>query len=76
MNLIGIILVLLSACCHATWNLLSKHDGDPISFSAFRQLSIIITAVISMTYLERDFSWPRLAGVIVIFGGVVMIGFA
>lgn len=32
MTTLGLILVCLSACCHASWNLLSKLSGGPISF--------------------------------------------
>ncbi len=41
---------------------------------SFRQLSIVLTAVASMVWIERDFSRPRLLGVLVIFAGVVLVG--
>jgi uncharacterized membrane protein len=41
---------------------------------AFRQSSIVIAAVASMLWLEKDFSWPRLVGVLGITAGVVLVG--
>ncbi len=32
MSLVGAFLVLLSAVCHASWNLVSKSGGDPVRF--------------------------------------------
>jgi uncharacterized membrane protein len=32
MSLLGALLVVLSALCHASWNLVSKSDGDPVRF--------------------------------------------
>ena len=50
---------------------------DPVAYVvSFRQLSIVITAVLSMLIIERQFSWPRLIGVLIIFGGILIIGFA
>lgn len=52
-------------------------SNNPVAYVvSFRQLSIVITAIISMTYLERDFSIPRLIGALIIFSGVIVIGFA
>ena len=41
---------------------------------SLRQFSIVITAVLSMWFIEKDFSVPRLVGVVIIFGGVILIG--
>lgn len=47
---------------------------DPVSYSlALRQFSILIAAVVSMFWLEKDFSWPRLTGVLAIVAGVVLV---
>ena len=46
------------------------------SVMALRQFSIVIAALTSMLWLERDFSWPRLWGVLAIFAGVAMVGLA
>lgn len=49
--------------------------SDPVAYVvSFRQMSIVITAVLSMIYIERDFSLPRLVGIVVIFAGVVLVG--
>lgn len=51
--------------------------SDPVAYVvSFRQVSILITAVVSMIYLERRVSRPRLIGVGLIFVGVVMVGLA
>ena len=47
---------------------------DPVSYSlALRQFSILIAAVASMFWLEKDFSWPRLWGVVTIVSGVILV---
>jgi len=47
---------------------------DPVSYSlALRQFSILIAAVVSMFWLEKEFSWPRLTGVLTIVAGVVLV---
>jgi drug/metabolite transporter (DMT)-like permease len=66
MSTLGIVLVLVSACTHALWNLLSKSTGDAVSF--------LRRALASMLWLEKDFSWPRLVGVLGITAGVVLVG--
>jgi drug/metabolite transporter (DMT)-like permease len=43
---------------------------------SFRQLSIVLTAILSMILIEKRFSKMRLTGVIVIFAGVVLIAFS
>jgi uncharacterized membrane protein len=51
--------------------------SDPVSYMvSFRQISILITALISMFWIEREVSSPRLVGVATIFVGVVLIGLA
>lgn len=48
---------------------------DPAAYVvSLRQLSIVITALVSMFIIEREFSWPRLVGVLVIFTGVLLVG--
>lgn len=48
---------------------------DPVAYvTSFRQVSIVIAAVLSMLVLERHFSWPRLVGVLVVFAGVLLVG--
>ena len=50
---------------------------DPVAYVvSFRQVSILITAVVSMVWLERMISTPRLVGVGLIFVGVVLVGLA
>lgn len=50
---------------------------DPVAYVvSFRQLSIVLATVYSMFWVEREFTWPRLWGVVLIFAGVVLIGFA
>ncbi len=50
---------------------------DPVAYVAsFRQLSIVLGALASMRWIERTFAWPRLAGVGLIFAGVVLVGLA
>ena len=41
---------------------------------SFRLVSIIITSVVSMIWIEQRFSRPRLLGVLLIFTGVVLVG--
>lgn len=43
---------------------------------SFRQLSIVIATVISMLWLERQFTWPRMTGVGLMFFGILLIGLA
>lgn len=51
--------------------------SDPVSYViSFRQVSILITVVVSMFWLEQQRSAPRLVGVGLIFVGVVMVGLA
>jgi drug/metabolite transporter (DMT)-like permease len=51
--------------------------SDPVSYVvSFRQVSILITALVSMTWIEREVSAPRLVGVGTIFIGVVLVGLA
>lgn len=51
--------------------------SDPVAYVvSFRQVSILITVLVSMFWLERDRSKPRLVGVAMIFAGVVMVGLA
>ncbi len=48
---------------------------NPVAYVvSFRQLSIVIAAIVSMLVIEREFSWPRLFGVSTIFVGVVLVG--
>jgi drug/metabolite transporter (DMT)-like permease len=50
---------------------------DPVAYVvSFRQISILITALVSMFWLERVVSAPRLVGVGLIFIGVVLVGLA
>ena len=50
---------------------------DPVAYVvSFRQLSILITAVASMVWIERQVPPTRLVAVGVIFVGVVMVGLA
>ncbi len=50
---------------------------DPVAYVvSFRQLSIVIATVISMIWLERHFTWPRMASVGLIFSGILLIGLA
>jgi len=50
---------------------------DPVAYVvSFRQISILITALVSMFWLERIISLPRIVGVGLIFIGVVLIGLA
>jgi len=43
---------------------------------SFRQLSIVLTAVLSMLLIEKRFSKMRLLGAVVIFIGVVIVAFS
>ena len=43
---------------------------------SFRQLSIVLTAVLSMLMIEKRFSKMRFAGALVIFAGVVLVAFS
>ncbi|MCF7853569.1 MAG: DMT family transporter [Candidatus Pacebacteria bacterium] len=48
---------------------------DPVAYVvSFRQISIVIATLISMLWLERQFTWPRMTGVGLIFSGVLLIG--
>ncbi len=50
---------------------------DPVAYVvSFRQISILITALVSMFWLEREVSTPRVVGVGLIFVGVVLVGLA
>jgi len=51
--------------------------SDPVAYVvSFRQVSILITVLVSMFWIERQVSKPRLVGVGLIFIGVVMVGLA
>lgn len=51
--------------------------SDPVAYVvSFRQVSILITVMVSMLWIERQVSLPRLVGVSLIFVGVVMVGLA
>jgi len=41
---------------------------------SIRQLSIVIGAVVSMFFIEKQFSTPRLIGVLLIFAGIILVG--
>lgn len=50
---------------------------DPVAYVvSFRQISILITALVSMIWIEREISRPRLVGIALIFAGVIMVGLA
>jgi len=50
---------------------------DPVAYVvSFRQLSIVITALVSMVALEHEYPLPRLVGVGLIFLGVLLVGLA
>lgn len=50
---------------------------DPVAYVvSFRQLSILITALLSMIWIERQVPRVRLVAVGVIFVGVVLVGLA
>jgi uncharacterized membrane protein len=50
---------------------------EPVAYVvSFRQLSIVMTALISMFFIEREFPLPRLVGVGLIFCGVLLVGLA
>jgi len=50
---------------------------DPVAYVvSFRQLSIVLTALVSMFLIEREFPLPRLAGVGMVFLGVLLVGLA
>jgi uncharacterized membrane protein len=50
---------------------------DPVAYVvSFRQFSIVLATGVSMVWLERAFSWPRVVGVTMVFAGVVLIGLA
>jgi drug/metabolite transporter (DMT)-like permease len=50
---------------------------DPVAYVvSFRQLSIVLGALVSMCWLERAFTWPRLVGVGLVFAGAVLVGLA
>jgi uncharacterized membrane protein len=42
--------------------------------AAFRQLSILIVAVLGMVLLKEPHHVPKVVGVILIFAGLVMVG--
>jgi drug/metabolite transporter (DMT)-like permease len=51
--------------------------ANPVAYvMSLRQVSILLTTLISMYWLEKNFSVPRLAGVLIIFTGVVLVGLA
>lgn len=51
--------------------------SNPVAYVvSFRQLSIVIGAVISMPLLEKEFNPLRLIAVAIIFAGVIMVGLA
>ena len=43
---------------------------------SFRQLSIVLTAILSMLFIEKRFSKMRLGGAVIIFTGVVLVAFS
>jgi uncharacterized membrane protein len=50
---------------------------NPVAYVVtFRQVSIVITATVSMVLIEKHFSWPRFVGVVAVFVGVVLVGLA
>lgn len=50
---------------------------DPVAYVvSFRQFSIVLGTLVSMFWVERSFSWPRLCGVALVFAGVVLVGLA
>jgi uncharacterized membrane protein len=51
--------------------------SDPVAYVvSFRQISILMTVLVSMLWIERQTSKPRLIGVGLIFVGVVLVGLA
>jgi drug/metabolite transporter (DMT)-like permease len=51
-------------------------DNNTAYVVSFRQLSIVLTAIFSMIFIEKRFSKIRLAGVIVVFAGVIIVAFS
>lgn len=50
---------------------------DPVAYVvSFRQFSIVLATIVSMLWIERSFTWPRLIGASTIFAGVLIIGLA
>lgn len=56
--------------------LLAFVDNKAAYVVSFRQLSIVLTAVLSMIFIEKKFSKMRFVGVCVIFSGVVLVAFS
>lgn len=51
--------------------------SEPVAYVvSFRQISIVIAAVISLIWLEKARPVPRLAGILLIFIGVLLVGIA
>ena len=50
-------------------------DNNTAYVVSFRQLSIVLTAILSMIFIEKRFSKIRLAGVIAVFAGVIIVAF-
>ena len=51
-------------------------DNKTAYVVSFRQLSIVLTAVLSMLFIERKFSKTRFLGALIIFIGVLIIAFS
>jgi uncharacterized membrane protein len=76
MTWLGILLVAISACCHAAWNLLSKASSGPTAFSrqALRWSAICYAPLILLMQSQVDYS-PRYAICILTSGSAVGLFF-
>jgi len=73
MTLQGIILVCLSAMCHATWNLLAKSGADPVAF--MRKALMWTTICYSPLFVVMSFYVPYSATYVAcMLGSGAMIG--
>lgn len=62
MNTLGILLVFLSACCHAGWNLLSKSSESPMTFlyKALKYSAIVYLPLFVAAQFFISHPWPYL----------------
>jgi uncharacterized membrane protein len=52
-------------------------EREPVAYVvSFRQISIVIAAVVSLIWIEKQAHLPRMAGIALIFVGVMLIGVA
>jgi drug/metabolite transporter (DMT)-like permease len=70
MTLSALLLVIVAAICHASWNLLAKRAAH---VAPAREMSMLLVTLAGLYILREPVGWGRLVGCCLIALGVVML---